>query len=301
MRSMNRRTALKTVLMAVLPGRAFRCSVGLDPHRHRPSRPLRLAGEQSVRPGHRSRRRALLLRSRQPADTAARFADASDDATSPATVSAHTPATAVRRRGSLNMPHEIAFDARGQSTSPNATITSSAGGRQDRRHLDARRDRRRWIIGRRGPASRAQLRQPHSIAVGPGRTTLICDVGNHRVRAVDLIDRTIETIGGTGERLPTPDGAPLRRARRSTGPGRWRLVGMEIYLALREGNAIYASPRKRARFTTSPAPGHRANRRRRPGAPGDARRAEGLALTGRSLYLADTENHAIRASISTAG
>ena len=46
---------------------------------------------------------------------------------------------------------------------------------------------------------RAQLRQPHSIAFDPG-PLLICDIGNHRIRRVELTTRTIETYGGTGER-----------------------------------------------------------------------------------------------------
>ena len=51
-----------------------------------------------------------------------------------------------------------------------------------------------------GPASRAQLRQPHSVAVDRhGRSLLICDVGNHRIRRVDLATGVIETYAGTGE------------------------------------------------------------------------------------------------------
>ena len=62
-----------------------------------------------------------------------------------------------------------------------------------------------------GPAAQAQLRQPHSIAVDPGRRRLlICDIGNHRIRSVTWRRGTIDTFAGTGERQPTPDGAPLQ-------------------------------------------------------------------------------------------
>jgi hypothetical protein len=46
-----------------------------------------------------------------------------------------------------------------------------------------------------GPASGAQLRQPHSIAVDPTRRfLLVCDVSNHRVRRVEFATGRIETF-----------------------------------------------------------------------------------------------------------
>src|SRR5262249_4617059 len=60
-----------------------------------------------------------------------------------------------------------------------------------------------------GPAAKAQLRQPHSIAFDPEGRLLICDIGNHRIRRVDLKSGLIETWAGTGERKPTPDGAGI--------------------------------------------------------------------------------------------
>ncbi len=92
--------------------------------------------------------------------------------------------------GSLNMPHEAVFDVRNHmyiaerdnhvvrkvdgATGVISTLagTGSAG-----------------FSGDGGPASKAQLRQPHSIAIGPDGRLLICDIGNHRIRAVDLVDR----------------------------------------------------------------------------------------------------------------
>jgi sugar lactone lactonase YvrE len=146
-----------------------------------------------------------------------------------------------------------------------------------------------------GPAREAQLRQPHSIAIGPDGRLLICDVGNHRIRAVNLSSGTIETIGGTGERLPTPDGARLKGTPLN-GP---RTMVMDrdgtIYLALREGNALY-------RIAPSTGTLHHLAGTGEQGYSGDggpARQAKlagpkGLALAGRSLYLADTESHTIR-------
>src|SRR5215472_16958351 len=90
-----------------------------------------------------------------------------------------------------------------------------------------------------GPAAKAQLRQPHSIAFDREGRLLICDIGNHRIRRVDLAAGTIETWAGTGERKPTPDGAPIAGAPLN-GP---RAITSDpqgnLYLVLREGNAVY--------------------------------------------------------------
>ena len=118
-----------------------------------------------------------------------------------------------RPRASLNMPHEIQFDAAG-----NLYIAERDN------HVVRKVDAKTGVIstfagtgtpgfsGDGGPATRAQLRQPHSIAVDPTGRLLICDIGNHRIRQVDLSSGTIETYGGTGERQPTPDGAPVKSA-----------------------------------------------------------------------------------------
>src|SRR5262245_2159351 len=101
---------------------------------------------------------------------------------------------------SLNMPHEIQFDAAGH-----LYIAERDN------HVIRRVDAKTGVVstfagtgtpgfsGDGGPASAAQLRQPHSIAVDPSRKfLLICDIGNHRIRRVALATGTIDTFGGTG-------------------------------------------------------------------------------------------------------
>jgi sugar lactone lactonase YvrE len=202
------------------------------------------------------------------------------------------PATA----GSLNMPHELIFDAQGHiyiAERDNHVVRKVDGGTGVMTTLAGTGVA--GFAGDGGQASRAQLRQPHSIALGPDGGLLICDVGNHRIRAVNLSTGVIDTIGGTGERLPTPDGAPLKGTPLN-GP-RTMVTDRDgtIYLALREGNALYR---------IAPATGtlHHLAGTGEQGYSGDggparlARLAgpKGLALAGRSLYLADTESHTIR-------
>jgi DNA-binding beta-propeller fold protein YncE len=202
------------------------------------------------------------------------------------------PATAA----ALNMPHEVRFDAAG-----NFYIAERDN------HVVRKVDAKTGLIstfagtgeagfsGDGGPATRAQLRQPHSIAVDPRGKVLICDIGNHRIRQVDLASGTIETYGGTGERQPTPDGAPVKAAPLN-GP---RTMTFDrdgnLYLALREGNAIY-------RIAPGAATVHHLAGTGEQGYAGDggpARLAKlagpkGLAHAGGTLYVADTESHVVR-------
>lgn len=197
---------------------------------------------------------------------------------------------------SLSMPHEIQFDA-----ARNLYIAERDN------HVVRKVDAKTGVIstfagtgepgfsGDGGPAAQAQLRQPHSIAVDRKGRLLICDIGNHRIRQVDISSGTIETYGGTGERLPTPDGAPVKGTPLN-GP---RTLAFDregnVYLALREGNAIYRVAAKTMTVHHLAGTGEQGYS----GDGGPARLAKlagpkGLAYAGGKLYVADTENHVVR-------
>ena len=199
---------------------------------------------------------------------------------------------------SLNMPHEVQFDSAGH-----LYIAETDN------HAVRKVDAKTGVIstfagtgsagfsGDGGIAIRAQLRGPHSIAVDPARNRLlICDTGNHRVRAVGLATGIIESFGGTGERLATPDGARITGTPLN-GP---RTIAFDragnLYLALREGNAIY-----RVNATTQTV--HHVAGTGESGYAGDGGQGRAAKLAGPkgltwsrgSLYVADTESHVIRA------
>jgi len=154
-----------------------------------------------------------------------------------------------------------------------------------------------------GPGTQAQLNQPHCVLLDRDGTLLICDLMNHRIRRLHLDTGMIETFAGTGEAKPTPDGAPVSGTPLS-GPRTLALASSgDLYLALREGNAIY-------RIDAQTKTLHHLAGTGESGYSGDggpamsakfggalARLAgpKGLSL-GRdnSLYIADTESHAIR-------
>ena len=193
------------------------------------------------------------------------------------------------------MPHEIQFDRAG-----NLYIAERDN------HAIRRVDARTGIIstlagtgtagfsGDGGPASQAQLRQPHAIALDPEGRLLICDVGNHRVRRVDLANGRIETYAGTGERSPTADGAPLKGTPLN-GPRTMAFRGKDC-IPRPAGGECDLPDRARHGHHSPRRRDWRAGlfRRRRSGACRHVRWAEGLAYAGGGLYVADTENHAIR-------
>jgi DNA-binding beta-propeller fold protein YncE len=206
---------------------------------------------------------------------------------------------------SLNEPYEVRFDQSGNMffvemqnnvvrwvDARTRIITTVAGASQP------------GFSGDGGSAAKAQLRQPHSIAFAPDSALLICDIGNHRIRRVDLVSGMISTFAGTGEPGPTPDGAPLVGTPLN-GP---RALTVDpagnIYVVLREGNAVYridagidpARDPKVRRIHHIAGTGEK-------GYTGDGGPAQMATLSGPkgiacapdgSLYIADTESHTIR-------
>jgi sugar lactone lactonase YvrE len=90
-----------------------------------------------------------------------------------------------------------------------------------------------------GPARSAMLNQPHSIQLDSRGDLYISDILNHRIRRVDAASGMIFTFGGTGEKGNTADGAKV-----STTPLHGpRAIDFDangdMWVALREGNAVY--------------------------------------------------------------
>lgn len=147
-----------------------------------------------------------------------------------------------------------------------------------------------------GPATQAQLSRPHSIALDNDGHLYICDIGNHRIRMVDLHSGVISTFGGTGARQRTPDGAAIAGTALN-GPRALDFDGdHSLVLALREGNAIY-------RMDLQANTLHHLAGTGRKGYSGDGGPAKLASLSGPKgvslaangdIYFADTESHTIR-------
>ncbi len=64
-----------------------------------------------------------------------------------------------------------------------------------------------------GPASKALLNGPHSLAVGPDNTIYIADSWNNRVRAYNVKTKTVRAFVGTGQKGFAGDGGPAKDAK----------------------------------------------------------------------------------------
>ncbi len=197
----------------------------------------------------------------------------------------------------LNEPYEVRFDSDG-----NMFFVEM------RNHIVRRMDAKTGIIstiagtgeegfsGDGGKATKAAMKRPHSIQFDRNGDLYICDIGNHRIRKVDRKSGIITTFAGTGERNPTPNGDAIEGTPLN-GP---RAIDFDqdgnLWLALREGNAVYQLDIKSTTFHHIAGTGEK-------GFTGNGGPAKEAKLSGPkgisigpdgNVYLADTESHSIR-------
>ncbi len=198
---------------------------------------------------------------------------------------------------SLDEPYEVRFDGAGnmyfvemrnqivRRVDGETNIISTVAGNGTR-----------GFSGDGGPATKAQLSQPHSIALDGSGRLYIADIGNHRVRRVNLATGLIETFAGTGERGATPAIAPLKGTPLN-GPRTMAFdKNGDMFLALREGNAVFRIDMKSETLHHIAGTGEKGYA----GDGGPARKAllsgpKGIAVgPNHGVFIADTESHTIR-------
>jgi streptogramin lyase len=146
-----------------------------------------------------------------------------------------------------------------------------------------------------GPARRAQLTQPHSVALDGRGGLYIADIGNHRIRRVDLKAGTIETAAGDGRKELPRDGGRARGAP-MLGPRALFIEGRTLWIALREGHSVWKLDLDSDLLRRAAGTGKK-------GYTGDGGPAleatfngpKGIAVApDGAVVVVDTENHAIR-------
>jgi streptogramin lyase len=196
----------------------------------------------------------------------------------------------------LNEPYEVRFDADGHMyfvEMQNHVV----------RRVDAKTKRISTIAGTGqggfggdgGPATKATMLNPHSIALDGRGGLYVADIGNHRIRRVDLKTGLIDTIAGNGERKLPANGETVK-GKPILGPRALAIDGRMMWIALREGNSVWALDMKSLVILHVAGTGEKGYS----GDGGPARRAtfngpKGIAVgPNRHVYLVDTENQVIR-------
>lgn len=148
-----------------------------------------------------------------------------------------------------------------------------------------------------GPAAQAKFNNPFCCSLSPdGKAMVIADLGNARVRRIDLATRRIETIAGNGKRGIADAGSPALTSPLN-GP-RATCVAKDgtVYIVQREGNSLVELKDGKLRTVVNVAG--------KKGLAGDNGPAADAQLNGPKyicmdakgrVLILDTENHAIRA------
>lgn len=197
----------------------------------------------------------------------------------------------------LNEPYEVRFDSQG-----NMYFVEMMN------HVIRRVDAKTGVIttiagtgtlgyaGDGGPATAAQFNRPHSIAIDTAdRYLYVADIGNHRIRRIDLQSGTIDSIAGSSAKK-LPEEGKLALGNPVLGPRALFLEGERLWVALREGHSIWYIDLASGKW-------HRVAGTGQKGYSGDGGAAleatfdgpKGIAIGPQgNVFVVDTENHAIR-------
>jgi streptogramin lyase len=202
------------------------------------------------------------------------------------------PATAAE----LNEPYEVRFDAHGNMIF--VEMKNNIIRKVDRRTNTISTiagTGKKGFGGDGGPATEAQLSEPHSISIDESGAIYVADIGNHRIRRVDPTTGIIDTIAGTGNRRMPRDGQ-VARGNPLLGPRALCIHDNQLWIALREGHSVW-----RLDFSTGQL--HHVGGALEPGYSGDGGPAieaqfngpKGIAVSRHEIVIVDSENNAVRA------
>ncbi|HJZ92142.1 MAG TPA: hypothetical protein VKE40_14800 [Gemmataceae bacterium] len=204
-------------------------------------------------------------------------------------------ADGVGEKAAFNSPHNIAVGPDGvmyvadtsnhrvRKLDPKTReVTTIAGGEKG-------------YAGDGGPAKDAQFDQAYHVALdADGKGLYVCDLGNRRVRRIDLKAGTIETVAGNGSRGVPADGAAAKSAP-LVDP---RAVAVDkagrLWILERSGHALRVIEDGKVRTVAGTGEkGHAGD-----GGPAAKAKMDGpkflwIDPTG-DVLIADTENHCIR-------
>ncbi len=196
----------------------------------------------------------------------------------------------------LNEPYEVRFDRAGNMyfvemqnhivrrvDGRTGTITTIAGTGEA------------GFAGDGGPAIKAQFHRPHSIALDGRGNLYVADIGNHRIRRIDLKTGLVESVAGNEQRQLPRDGQ-IARGQPVLGPRALYIDNGTLWIALREGHSVWRMELDEGRWQHVAGSGKQGYS----GDGGSAKRAtfngpKGIAVgPDGNVYVVDTENQVIR-------
>jgi DNA-binding beta-propeller fold protein YncE len=147
-----------------------------------------------------------------------------------------------------------------------------------------------------GPALHAVLNSPMTVTLSPdGSAVYLADIGNHRVRMIDLATGLISTLAGSGGKGRPTDGSTALEATLGDTRAVTRATDGTLYVLLRGGHSLVAVKDGKVRTVV--------NASGKKGFSGDGGPAREATLNGPKyvamdregrVLIADTENHCIR-------
>lgn len=199
-------------------------------------------------------------------------------------------------KASLNEPYEVRFDKNG-----NMFFVEM------KNHVIRRVDAKTGVIstiagtgkqgfsGDGGPAIKATFSVPHSIALDGKGGLYVADIGNHRIRRIDLKTGIVDSIAGSEKRVLPKDGQTAK-GNPILGPRALYIDGTTMWIALREGHSVW-------KLNLGDGILHHVAGTGKKGFSGDGGPAKDATFNGPkgiavgpkgNVYVVDTENQAIR-------
>jgi DNA-binding beta-propeller fold protein YncE len=129
---------------------------------------------------------------------------------------------------------------------------------------------------------------------GHGRL-YVADIGNHRIRCIDLCTGIVDSIAGSAQRRLPVDGQ-LAKDRPILGPRALTVDGASLWIALREGHSVWRLDLEQGRLQHVAGTGEKGySGDGGPAAAATFNGPKGIAIDSHgNVLVVDTENHAIR-------
>ena len=144
-----------------------------------------------------------------------------------------------------------------------------------------------------GTFDKATFYRPQGLAL-EGDSLYVADTENHLIRRVDLKNRNVETIAGTGKQSQEYFKSGPARSVALSSPWDLQLIGRLLYIAMAGPHQIWQLDLDKNEISTFAGSGREA---RLDGPLRDSAFAQpsGLANDGKNLYVSDAESNIIRA------